>query len=281
VSTPGQNRIPESPYRISREDFARLRMDVPADSRICWITLNRPERLNAFDWRMLVELREALWQATFDDDVRVIVITGEGRGFCAGRDITELRAQRSLPGNSYRSYVRTNHAVFDDIETLEKPVIAAINGPCAGGGVELAISCDFRVAAAEAVFTLPEISIGVIPASGACSRMSRIIGVERLKEMVMTGRKYSAAEAREMGLVSRVVPGAELTAAVRSLAADLMTGAPRAVGLAKHVINACLSTDLHTGREIERLGQSWLAQSDDSWEGLSAFLEKREPDFHG
>ena len=256
-------------------------MDVPADSRICWITLNRPERLNAFDWRMLVELRAALWQATFDDAVRVIVITGEGRGFCAGRDITELRAQRALPGNSYRSYVRNNHAVFDDIETLEKPVIAAINGPCAGGGVELAISCDFRIASADAVFTLPEISIGVIPASGACSRMSRIVGVERLKEMVMTGRKYTAAEAKEMGLVSRVVPGGELTAAAESLAADLMTGAPRAVGLAKHVINACLSTDLHTGRDIERLGQSWLAQSDDSWEGLSAFLEKRQPDFHG
>lgn len=256
-------------------------MRVAADSHICWITLDRPERLNAFDWRMLVELREALWQATFDDSVRVIVITGEGRGFCAGRDINELRAQRSLPGNTYRSYVRTNHAVFDDIETLEKPVIAAINGPCAGGGVELAISCDFRIASADAVFTLPEISIGVIPASGACSRMSRIIGVEKLKEMVMTARKYTATEARDMGLVSRVVPPGELAGEAESLAADLMTGAPKAVGLAKHVINTCLSTDLHTGREIERLGQSWLAQSDDSWEGLSAFLEKREPDFHG
>lgn len=92
---------------------------------ICWITLDRPERLNAFDWRMLVELRAALWQATFDDDIRVVVITGAGRGFSAGRDINDLRWQRGLPGNSYRSYVRTNHSTFDDTETIEKPVIAA------------------------------------------------------------------------------------------------------------------------------------------------------------
>src|SRR5262245_53306959 len=104
MPTPGQIGIPESPYRVSPADFTRLRMRVDDHSQTCWITLSRPERLNAFDWRMLVELREALWHATFDDSVRVIVITGEGRGFCAGRDITELRAQRSLPGNSYRSY---------------------------------------------------------------------------------------------------------------------------------------------------------------------------------
>ena len=177
--------------------------------------------------------------------------------------------------------MRTNHAAFDDIETLEKPVIAAINGPCAGGGVELAISCDFRIASADAVFTLPEINIGVIPASGACSRISRIVGVERLKEMVMTGRKYTAAEAREMGLVSRVVPGDELTAAAESLAADLMTGAPRAVGLAKHVINTCLSTDLHTGREIERLGHRGSPSQTTRGRACRHPFEKREPDFHG
>jgi enoyl-CoA hydratase/carnithine racemase len=277
----GSGEIPASPYFVTPAEFQRVRMRTGADPRVCWITLDRPDRLNAFDWRMLVELRAALWQATFDDGVRVVVITGAGRGFSAGRDINDLRWQRSLPGNSYRSYVRVNHATFDDIENLEKPVIAAINGPCAGGGVELAVSCDFRVAAQSAVFTLPEIAIGVIPASGACSRMSRLIGVERLKEMVMTGRRYTAAEGAGMGLVSRVVPDVELESTVESLAADLMRGAPKAVGLAKHVINMCEGVDPHTGRDVERLGQSWLAQTDDSWEGLTAFLEKRSPDFGG
>ncbi|GAA3062614.1 enoyl-CoA hydratase-related protein [Pseudonocardia yunnanensis] len=275
------SQIPRSPFYVTPEQFERVRMHTGGTAGICWITLDRPERLNAFDWRMLVELRAAVWQATFDDEVRVVVITGAGRGFCAGRDINDLRWQRGLPGNSYRSYVRTNHATFDDVENLEKPVIAAINGPCAGGGVELAVSCDFRIAAQNATFVLPEIRIGVIPASGACSRMSRLIGVERLKEMVMTGRGYTAEQAGSMGLVSRVVPADALAAEVESLAVDLMKGAPRAIGLAKHVINMCEGTDPHTGRDVERLGQSWLAQSDDSWEGLSAFLEKRAPDFHG
>jgi len=280
-STNGSRDIPASPYFVTPADFQRVRMHAGADPRVCWITLDRPERLNAFDWRMLVEIRAALWQATFDDEVRVVVITGAGRGFSAGRDINDLRWQRGLPGNTYRSYVRANHATFDDIENLEKPVIAAINGPCAGGGVELAISCDFRIAARSAVFALPEISIGVIPASGACSRMSRLIGPERLKEMVMTGRKYSAEEAGGMGLVSRVVPDDQLEPTVESLAADLMKGAPKAIGLAKHVINMCEGADPHTGRDIERLGQSWLAQTDDSREGLSAFLDKRSPEFGG
>ncbi|WP_433554940.1 enoyl-CoA hydratase/isomerase family protein [Pseudonocardia xinjiangensis] len=281
TSTAGGSQVPPSPYFVSPAEFQRVRMHAGGTAGICWITLDRPERLNAFDWRMLVELRAALWEATYDDGIRVVVITGAGRGFSAGRDINDLRWQRGLPGNSYRSFVRTNHSTFDDIETIEKPVIAAVNGPCAGGGVELAVSCDFRIAAQEATFSLPEINIGVIPASGACSRMSRLIGVERLKEMVMTGRQYTAAQAAAMGLVSEVVPGAELVATVEALAADLMTGAPRAIGLAKHVINMCEGVDPHTGRDIERLGQSWLAQSDDSWEGLSAFLDKRSPDFRG
>ena len=129
------------------EDYRTILVERPEDG-IVVITLNRPDKLNAFDERMLREIRSVIWQANFDDSVRVIVITGAGRGFCAGRDITGLDYENNLVTPQYRAYVRANHEALDDIENLEKPVIAAINGVCAGGGVEIAIACDFRMAAA-------------------------------------------------------------------------------------------------------------------------------------
>jgi enoyl-CoA hydratase/carnithine racemase len=248
---------------------------------IALLTLERPEKLNAFDERMIREIRSAVWQATFDDAVRVLVITGAGRGFCAGRDILGLDYENNLPGAHYRAYVRANHEMLDDIEALEKPVIAAVNGICAGGGVELAVACDFRMAARSAEFLLPENQLGVLPASGACSRMIQMIGIGRLKEMVMAALAVSADEAQRIGLVNRVYVEDELMGRTLEFARMLMGRAPLAMGMAKHIINTCQSVDTETGRILERLGQSILIGTEDNKEGQAAFREKRKPKFRG
>jgi len=211
----------------------------------------------------------------------VIVITGKGRGFCAGRDVEELRGERGMPLPHYRAYVRANHEMLDDFEAIEKPVIAAINGICAGGGIELAASCDFRFASDAATFLLPEIFIGVIPASGACSRMIPMVGIENVKDMVMTGRTVDAHEIREMRFVRRVAAADKLMEEVLAYAKLLMKGAPLAIGIGKHITNTCQNIDTDSGRMLERLAQSSLVGSTDSTEGVKAFIEKRAPNFTG
>jgi enoyl-CoA hydratase/carnithine racemase len=211
----------------------------------------------------------------------VIVITGAGRGFCAGRDITGLDYENNLVTPQYRAYVRANHEALDDIENLEKPVIAAINGVCAGGGVEIAIACDFRMAATGAEFLLPENQLGVIPAAGAASRMIQMIGIGRLKEMVIAALPIKADEALRIGLVNRVFAPDELMSGTLAFARVLRERAPQAMGMAKTIINMCQNIDTETGRMLERLGQSVLIRTDDNQEGMRAFQEKRKPRFKG
>jgi enoyl-CoA hydratase/carnithine racemase len=267
-------------YLVEPEEFKTLDITMPADG-VAVITLNRPEKLNAFNTAMIGEIRAAMWRMNYDERVRVIVVTGKGRGFCAGRDVEELRGERGMPLPHYRAYVRANHDMLNDFEAIEKPVIAAINGICAGGGIELAASCDFRFASSAATFLLPEIFIGVIPASGACSRMIQMIGIENVKDMVMTGRTIDADEIKEMRFVRRVAAADSLMDEVLAFAKLLMKGAPLAVGIAKHVTNTCQNIDTETGRALERLAQSSLVGSTDSTEGVRAFIEKRQPNFTG
>lgn len=267
-------------YLVENENLSTLDITMPIDG-VAKITLNRPNKLNAFDVAMVGEIRSVIWRMSFDDRVRVIVITGAGRGFCAGRDVGELQAGRALPLPHYRAYTRSNHDMLNDLEAIEKPVIAAINGVCAGGGVELAASCDFRFASATATFSLPEIFIGVIPASGACSRMIQMIGIENVKDLVMTGRQIDAAEAKSMGFVRRVSEPDKLQDDVLDYARLLMKGAPLAIGIGKHVTNTCQNIDTESGRILERLAQSSLVGSTDSTEGIKSFLEKRPPQFAG
>lgn len=248
---------------------------------IALITLKRPEKLNAFDELMLREIRQVIWQANFNEKVKVVMITGEGRAFCAGRDILGLDYENNLSTAGYRAYVRANHEAFDDIEALEKPVIAVINGICAGGGVELAIACDFRIASETAEFLLPENQLGVIPASGACSRMIQMIGIGRLKEMIMAVRPIDGVKAERIGLVNETVPSDKLMNAAYAFARSLLPLAPQAVGMAKHIINTCQNVDTETGRLLERLGQSVLIRTQDNKEGMQAFKEKRAPRFKG
>lgn len=262
------------------DSLERVEFEVAA-SGIGLLTLARPDRLNAFDFDMLTEIRTVLWQANFDPAIKALVITGKGRGFCSGRDILGLKFENALPPPQYRAYVRANHEAFDDLEALEKPVIAAVNGVCAGGGVELAVACDLRVAARSAQFLLPETQLGVIPASGACSRMIQMIGIGRLKELVLTGDPVDADEAYRIGLVNRVTPDEEVVQAAMALAERILRRAPQAVGMAKHVINACQSVDTETGRLLERLGQSVLIRTEDAQDGMAAFAEKRRAKFSG
>jgi len=266
---------------LARSDtFSTVRFELRPD-KIGVLTLNRAEKLNAFNETMIREIRQVVWRANFDDNVRVLIITGAGRAFCSGRDILGLDYENNLPSAQYRAYVRANHEMLDDLEAIEKPVIAAVNGVCAGGGVEIAIACDFRIAAKEAEFILTENKLGVLPASGACSRMIQLIGIGRLKEMVMSAMPVSAERAESWGLVHRACEKDELMDGALELARHLLGRAPLAMGMAKHIINTCQNVDTETGRILERLGQSVLIRSEDAREGMKAFREKRSPTFKG
>jgi enoyl-CoA hydratase/carnithine racemase len=249
------------------------------DTGILLITLNRPDKLNAFDEHMIREIRSVIWKANFDDSIRVVMLTGAGRAFCAGRDINGLDYENNLETPGYRAYVRANHEMFDDFENLEKPIIAVVNGICAGGGVEMAVASDFRIVAEGAKFLLPENQLGVIPASGACSRMIQMIGIGRLKEMVMAALPVTAEEAYRIGLATRIYPQDKLMDGALEFARHLRGLAPQAMGMGKQIINMCQNVDTETGRMLERLGQSILIKTQDNKEGMRAFIEKRKPDF--
>jgi enoyl-CoA hydratase/carnithine racemase len=267
-------------FLYTREKLETVTFEI-VDSHIGVLTLNRPEKLNAFDETMISEIRQVIWRVNFDDKIRVLLITGAGRGFCSGRDIIGLDYENNLPTAQYRAYVRANHEMMDDIEAIEKPVVALVNGVCAGGGVEIAIACDFRIASTQAKFVLTENKLGVLPASGACSRMIQMIGIGRLKEMVIAARPVSAETAERWGLVNEVAEHERLMDKGLVFARELCGRAPLAMGVAKHIINTCQNVDTETGRILERLGQSILIRTSDAKEGMRAFSEKREPHFRG
>ena len=248
---------------------------------VATLTLNRPDTLNAWNQKMRDELREAVRQLVFDDDLRVLVITGEGRAFSAGEDVRGMQGLTDIGTRGFRRIARDIHNVFDEIEAIEVPVIAAINGVAAGGGLELALSCDFRFAADTAKLGFPENNVGLIPGSGGCSRLVKLVGIARAKRLVMSGQMIPAAKALEMGLVDEVHPPEVLLVKAQELASQLAAKAPMALGLAKIVLNACANVDPDTGRHLERLGQSILKKTDDHAEGAKAFVEKRKPDFKG
>jgi enoyl-CoA hydratase/carnithine racemase len=259
--------------------YKTIKYDVRADG-IATMTLNRPERLNCFSIEMFEEWRDVVQRVAYDRAVRVLVVTGEGRAFSSGVDLNVLGSDKLTPPE-FRYYYRQNHRGFDDLEALEKPVIAAVNGVCFGGGVELMLSCDIVFAADNAKFCLVENQLGCIPATGACNRLIHWVGLARTKELVISAEPIGAQEAHRIGMVNRVVPADELLDQAYAYAEMLAKKAPFAMGMAKHVINMCLNTDMHTGRYLERLGQSVLVLSEDHQEGMAAFFEKREPQFKG
>ncbi|MDB5870368.1 MAG: enoyl-CoA hydratase-isomerase, phenylacetic acid degradation [Polaromonas sp.] len=246
--------------------------------RVRLLKLNRPDAMNAWHGPMRQELAQAVY-ALAESDVRAVVISGNDKSFSAGEDVRGMDGLAEISTKRFRSIARQFHDVFDALESLEIPVIAAIEGVAAGGGMELALSCDFRVAGRRARFALPETNVGLIPGSGGCSRLVRLAGLARAKQILMLEGVMSAERADALGLVTRLVePGAALDEALR-MAVELAAKSPLALGMAKLVLNSCADVDLDTGRRLERLGQSVLKKTQDHKEGVSAFLAKRKPDW--
>lgn len=241
------------------------------------VTIDRPDVRNAMNQQVLEELRSALDEFRADDSVGIVVFTGAGeKAFVAGADIGELKERTLLDGLAARM-----QRFYDEIEGFEKPTIAALNGFALGGGCELAMACDVRIASENARLGLPETGLSIIPAAGGTQRLARLVGKGRAIEMILTGRIIEADEAHDIGLVTRVVPQADLMDTVRETADQILAKGPLAVRLAKLTIQAGFETDQQTGLTIERLAQTVLYSSEDKREGTSAFLEKRDPEFKG
>lgn len=247
--------------------------------RIAIITFNRPDRLNAINEDMRDDFSGLFTELQTNEDIGVVIFTGAGRAFSAGGDIEYF--ERDWNTRKFRAENHRLTQFFDELELIEKPVLAAINGPCTGAGLQITLSCDIRIASDQAQFGFRENNIGLIPGAGGCSRLVKLIGYGKAKELIFTGEMIPAVEAERIGLVNRVVPHDELISHTRALAEHLLTRAPEALGLAKRILWHSLTSDFATGRMLEVLAQSILVKSDDHREGIRAFREKRKPDFKG
>jgi 2-(1,2-epoxy-1,2-dihydrophenyl)acetyl-CoA isomerase len=252
-------------------------VEVSRDDAVQTITLNRPDVLNAFNSAMHAALGAALKEAR-SPDVRAVVITGAGRGFCVGQDLTEFREAPGDIGDRLRSGYHPNILA---IRALEKPVLAAVNGPVAGAGLSLACACDVRIAADSATFVPAFINIGLVPDSGGTFFVRRLLGYARAFEWLASGRRLTAEEAHAWGLVSEVVPAGELAARAGELAGELAAMPTAAVGMTKRLLDHAETATLDEQLEREAQLQAAATRTEDFREGVAAFLEKRPPRFAG
>lgn len=243
------------------------------------VTINRPKALNALNTETLKELDMVVSDVEADDAVKVVIITGAGdRAFVAGADISEMRDKNGAEG---REFGRLGAAVFRHIELIEKPVIAAVNGYALGGGCELAMACDIRLASDTAKFGQPEVNLGITPGFSGTQRLPRLVGPGIAKELIYTGNMIDAAEAMRIGLVNHVYPSGELMEKAMEMAKHIATRAPLAVKLGKAAINRGIETDIETGIAYEAEVFGLCFSTKDQKEGMTAFLEKRKPVFEG
>ncbi len=259
-------------------NYKTLLCDLSEDG-ILLVTFNRPEKLNAMNDQMRSEFIRLAFELKNNPKIKVIIFTGAGRAFSAGGDIDFL--DQDWLTQDFRRDTQEFTSFFDDLEVLEKPVIAAINGPCTGAGLQITLSCDIRIASTQAKLGFRENLIGLIPGAGGCSRLVKLIGYGKAKELIFTGDMYSAEDAKDFGLVNRVVEHEQLLAEAMKMAKHLLTRAPIALGLVKRILWNCVNVDMTTGRTLESLAQSILIKTDDHKEGIQAFREKRRPKFHG
>jgi len=249
------------------------------DGAIATITINRPKVLNALNSQTLDELRRALLELQRDADVRVVILTGAGeKSFVAGADINELAVQTPTGG---REHALAGQHVFDLIENLGKPVIAAVNGYALGGGCELAMACTLRIAADTARLGQPEITLGLLPGYAGTQRLPRLVGKGKAMEMILTGAPIAADEAQRIGLVNRVAPAADLMAEAKKLAAQLAASAPIAMRYIMNAVNRGVEMPFADACQYEATLFGLVASSEDMREGTKAFLEKRKPAFKG
>jgi enoyl-CoA hydratase/carnithine racemase len=244
------------------------------------VVLNRPEKRNAFNQELVLAVGEALREAAEDPTVLCVVLRGEGPMFSSGMDLGSLAGLASNP-DQLRPFRRPIVEAWNAAEEMTKPVVCQIHGACIGGALELALACDMRVIAADALVGMPETRIGLIPDVGGSSRLPQVVGLGRAKELIMTGRLIGGEEAERIGLANRVAPADELDAATQSLVDELLACAPVAVGLAKRVMDASARPALSTTLELEVTMQERCAATADFAEGASAFREKRQPQFSG
>ncbi len=243
------------------------------------VTLNRPEVMNALNFEMLLSLKERMEALHLDPDVRVVIVAGAGaKAFCAGADLKE-RADYSE--ERVREYIRTIGNLFSFIERLNKPVIAAVNGVALGGGTELALACDIRLASTDASMGLTETRLAVIPGAGGTQRLPRLIGRGKAKELIFTGRRVDAEEAVRIGLVNKACEPGALISECMAMARLICEAGPIAVQQAKYAIDHGMETDLNTGLTIESNAYWAVVPTEDRLEGLAAFREKRKPVYKG
>jgi len=243
---------------------------------IAYITIDRPHALNALNSDLLDELYSVFSDASNDREVKVIILTGEGRAFVAGADIAEMYNFDVLEG---KAMMAKGHTLMNFIESMDKPVIAAVNGFALGGGCELVMACDIRIASEKAKFGQPEVNLGIMPGFGGTQRLPRLVGKGMGKYLIMTGEIISADEAYRIGLVEKVVPAEELMGAAEKIARTIMEKAPIAISSAKSAINTGYNLDMITASRLETEAFATPFGSEDRKEGMRAFLEKRTAKF--
>ena len=246
---------------------------------LLWITLNRPGRMNAFNMDMIEELKTVIEESDADNEIRCVILKGEGeRAFSVGADLTmfaDLDPEKAIDTSE------RGQRLMDRIEASPKPFIAAIHGHCLGGGLEIALACDFRIATESAQLGSPEIKLGIIPGWGGTQRLCRLIGLSKAKELVFLGESVPAEEAFKIGLVHRVVKSDALYEETGAIARKLADGPPVALKVAKQSMNEGSQLSLKEGQRMEAESFRSLASTDDVIEGISAFFEKRKPEFKG
>jgi enoyl-CoA hydratase len=256
--------------------YELLSLDV--DGRIATITVNRPDKLNALNDATIAELGRAIDEARSRDDIAGVILTGAGRAFVAGADIGELSEQSPFEA---KRRALAGQEVFRRYESSPKPVIAAVNGFALGGGCELAMSCHLRIASDAARFGQPEVKLGIGPGYGGTQRLPRLVGTGRALQLLLTGEMIDAAEAFRIGLVNKVVPGADLIATCRAMLEQMLANAPLAIALCLEAVYRGLDGPLDAGLELEANHFGLLASTADMAEGMQAFLAKRAPAFSG
>jgi enoyl-CoA hydratase/carnithine racemase len=243
------------------------------------LTLNRLEVMNSLNFQLLFALRDAVESLRLRRDIRVIIITGAGdKAFCSGADLKE---RATLAPEKIKEYIYTIRTLFSAIEQLNKPVIAAVNGIALGGGTELALACDIRLASKTATMGLTETRLAIIPGGGGTQRLPRLVGRGKAKELIFTGRRVDAVEAERIGLVNQVCEPKDLMEECRKMAAMICETGPIAIEQAKYAINHGIETDIATGLEIESKAYWVTIPTEDRLEGLAAFREKRKPVYKG
>ena len=249
------------------------------DSGVLTLTLNRPQAMNSLNFDLLRALDAQIREVRFRSDVRVVIVTGAGeKAFCAGADLKE---RAGMTPTQVKEFIYTIRNLFTEIENLNKPVIGAVNGVALGGGTELALACDMRIASQTASMGLTETRLAIIPGAGGTQRLPRLIGRAKAKELIFTGRRIDAQEALSLGLVNEVCPGEELMDSCRKMADMILEAGPIAIEQAKYAVNQGLETDLQTGLAIESNAYWVTIPTQDRLEGLAAFREKRKPVYKG